>query len=121
MFVRMRSAQHTRQSKSRIMLGARRPARALDQKVAPRDDVNCETAHSQASREDEMPAAELRVGDQGICRFKDGKDEFREVVSNFSITLLARVNVEREAGGPGVLVRVKRFPDNVERFVTQII
>lgn len=66
-----------------------------------------------------MPA-ELRVTDEGICRFKDDKDdkdEAGETVSNFSLSFLARVNVEREAGGPGFLVRVKRFPDYVERLV----
>ena len=63
-----------------------------------------------------MPA-ELRVTDEGICRFKDDKDEAGETVLNFSLSFLTRVNVEQEAGGPGFLVRVKRFPDYVERLV----
>ena len=44
-------------------------------------------------------------------------DAFGEIVSNFSLSLLARVNVDREAGGPGVLIRIRRFPDQVERLV----
>ena len=64
----------------------------------------------------EMPA-ELRVIDEGISRFRDEKDAFGEIVSNFSLSLLARVNVDREAGGPGVLIRIRRFPDQVERLV----
>ena len=64
----------------------------------------------------EMPA-ELRVIDKGISRFRDEKDAFGEIVSNFSLSLLARVNVDREAGGPGVLIRIRRFPDQVERLV----
>ena len=62
----------------------------------------------------EMPA-ELRVIDEGISRFRD--EAFGEIVSNFSLYLLAGVNVDREAGGPGVLIRIRRFPDQVEQLV----
>lgn len=61
-----------------------------------------------------MPA-ELRVTDSGICRYKDGSSTTGEIVSNFSLSFLATVNVDLDAGGPGTLVRVKRFPDNIER------
>lgn len=61
-----------------------------------------------------MPA-ELKVTDEGIARFKDENDVAGEVISNFSMEFLANVNVELEAGGPGVLAKIKRFPDYVEK------
>ena len=59
-----------------------------------------------------MPA-ELRVTDSGICCYKDGSSTTGEIVSNF-LSFLAKVNVDLDAGGPGILVCVKRFPDNIE-------
>ena len=61
-----------------------------------------------------MPA-ELKVTDSGIYRYKDAQSQDGECVSNFTLALLAKVNVDLDAGGPGFLVRLKRFPDNIER------
>ena len=37
------------------------------------------------------------------------------VTSNFTISLVATVHVDRDAGGPGFLAKVKRFPDGIEK------
>ena len=60
-----------------------------------------------------MPAL-LKVTSSGIYRCKDGSSS-GDLVSNFTISLLATVHVDRDAGGPGFLAKVKRFPDGVEK------
>ena len=61
-----------------------------------------------------MPTV-LRVSDEGILRFKDSNARNGDKVSNFTIALKAAVDVERDAGGPGFLVHIKRLADDVEK------
>ena len=39
----------------------------------------------------------------------------KEPVSNFGISIVASVDVSSDAGGPGLLLSIKRYPDNVEK------
>jgi len=55
-----------------------------------------------------MPAV-LKVTVSGIYRCKDGSSSGGDLVSNFTISLLATVHVGRDAGGSGFLAKVKRF------------
>ena len=61
-----------------------------------------------------MPAV-LKVKDTGIYRYKDENSTTGEVVSNFTIALLGTVHIDRDAGGPGFLAKIKRFPDEVAK------
>lgn len=61
-----------------------------------------------------MPSV-LKVTESGIYRCKDSSSGGGDLVSNFTISLLATVHVDRDAGGPGFLAKVKRFPDEVEK------
>ena len=65
-------------------------------------------------QEFKMPAV-LKVTASGIYRCKDGSSSGGDLVSNFTISLLATVHVDRDAGGPGFLAQVKRFPDGIEK------
>ena len=60
-----------------------------------------------------MPAI-LRLTERGISRCKDNS-ESGDVVSNFTISFLGTVDVDRDAGGPGFLARIKRFPDEIAK------
>ena len=59
-----------------------------------------------------MPAV-LKVTEQGFhrCSGRDSDPSSGDVISNFTFTLLAAVQADRDAGGPGFLARVKRFSD----------
>ena len=46
---------------------------------------------------------------------EDGND--REPVSNFSLQILGLVNVAPDAGSSGLLLLVKRYPDESEKYV----
>lgn len=59
-----------------------------------------------------MPAI-LRVSGEGIFRFRDGNASNGDKVSNFA--LKATVDVDRDAGGSGFLVHIKRLADEVEK------
>ena len=61
-----------------------------------------------------MPA-ELRLEESGIYRFKNSRDNRGEKVSNFTLSFVAKVNVDHDGGGPGFLVKIKRHPDLTER------
>ena len=39
----------------------------------------------------------------------------KEPVSNFGISVVASVDVSSDAGGPGLLIRIKRYPNNAEK------
>jgi len=47
------------------------------------------------------------------------KTDSEELVSNITISLNGLVEVAKEAGGPGYLTTIKRFPDKVEKFLMQ--
>ena len=59
-----------------------------------------------------MPV-ELRNTESVISRFKDDNSN-GVAVSNFSLAFLAKVHVDRDAGGPGFLVKIERFLDMTE-------
>ena len=56
----------------------------------------------------------LSVHSDGIYRCND-KTDLEELVSNFTVTLNGLVEVSKEAGGPGYLAIIKRFPDGMEK------
>lgn len=59
-----------------------------------------------------MPAI-IKSEDTGIFRVKEGN--LKESVSNFGLCVIAPVHVSSDAGGPGLLLNIKRYPDNVEK------
>lgn len=61
-----------------------------------------------------MPASTIVSENSRIFRVKEDGG-FREAVSNFSLAVLASVHVTTDAGGPGLLLRIKRYPDDVEK------
>ena len=61
-----------------------------------------------------MPSTTIVSEDSIIFRVKD-EGKFREPVSNFSIDVTASVHVSSDAGGPGLLLPLKRHHDNVEK------
>ena len=63
-----------------------------------------------------MPAV-LKVTERGFhrCSGRDSDPNSGDVISNFTFTLLAAVQADRDAGGPGFLARVKRFSDQFEK------
>ena len=61
-----------------------------------------------------MPSGVIKSEESRIFRIKDDGC-FKEPVSNFGITLIASVHVASEAGGPGLLLNIKRYPDNVAK------
>ena len=63
-----------------------------------------------------MPGTSIEVDSNRLYRVKqDSRD--KEPVSNFSIKMLALVNVAPDAGGSGLLLLLKRFPDDAEKYV----
>ena len=57
----------------------------------------------------------IRVSDNQIHSVKHDKDlTIQEPVLNFSIKLLGTVDVSTNAGGPGLLLKLQRYPDNIE-------
>ena len=57
-----------------------------------------------------MPSL-LNVRSDGIYRSND-RTNSEELVSNFTVSLLGLVE---DAGGPGFLAQLKRFPDETEK------
>ena len=61
-----------------------------------------------------MPTTVVKSEDNRIFRMReDGAN--KEPVSNFGICVVASVDVSSDAGGPGLLLFIKRCPDNVEK------
>ena len=61
-----------------------------------------------------MPGGIIKSEDSRIYRIKEDGG-FKEAVSNFGISVIASVHVSSDAGGPGLLLNIKRYPDNVEK------
>ena len=57
----------------------------------------------------------LTVRSDGIYRCNE-KTDSEELVSNFTSSLNGLVEVAKEAGGPGYLATIKRFPDEAEQY-----
>ncbi len=65
-----------------------------------------------------MPVAVLKVqSDAGIYRAKDANSTSGDLVSNFTLSFQGTVELDRDAGGPGFLARIKRFPDAIQRYM----
>lgn len=60
-----------------------------------------------------MPSTSVIIEGNRLFRYND-KTDAKEPVSNFSVSLLGSVHVSSEAGGPGILMRIQRYPDNVK-------
>ena len=61
-----------------------------------------------------MPATVIKSEGNRIYRTQvDGGH--KEPVSNFGITVDASVDVSPDVGGPGLLLSIKRYPDNAEK------
>ena len=60
-----------------------------------------------------MPSTSVITEGNQLFRCND-KTDAKEPVSNFSISLLAPVHVSSDAGGPGILMRLQRYPDNMK-------
>ena len=63
-----------------------------------------------------MPTTTIEVDSNRLYRVKEDSNH-REPVSNFSLQVLGLVNVAPDAGGSGLLLQLKRFPDNSEKYV----
>ena len=63
-----------------------------------------------------MPGKAIEVDSNRLYRVKEDSRD-KEPVSNFSIKILELVNVEPDAGGSGLLLLLKRFPDDTEKYV----
>ena len=61
-----------------------------------------------------MPGITIRSEDNRIFRIKEDGGH-KEAVSNFGIAVNASVDVSPDVGGPGLLINIKRYPDNVEK------
>lgn len=66
-----------------------------------------------------MPATRIEVDCNRLYRVKEDSNH-REPVSNFSLKVLGLVNVAPDAGGSGLLLLLKRFPDDSEKYVNII-
>lgn len=64
-----------------------------------------------------MPSTSIEVGSNHLFRVKEDLHH-QEPVSNFSMEILGSVHVSPDAGGSGLLLKLKRFPDDVERYVS---
>ena len=60
-----------------------------------------------------MPSTKIVAEDSIIYRVKD--EGQREPASNFGIKVIASVNVSSDAGGPGLLLNLKRHHDSIEK------
>lgn len=67
-----------------------------------------------------MPGTSIQVDSNRLYRVKEDS-RVNEPVSNFSIKILALVNVAPDAGGSGLLLLLKRYPDDVEKYVPSFI
>ena len=61
-----------------------------------------------------MPSTKIVSEESIIYRVKD-EGNFREPVSNFGVGVTASAHVSSDAGGPGLLLHIKRHHDNVEK------
>lgn len=62
-----------------------------------------------------MPSTSIEIGSNRLFWVKDDNSNHQEPVSNFSIEVLGSVNVSHDAGGSGLLMKLKRYPDNAEK------
>jgi hypothetical protein len=60
-----------------------------------------------------MPSTYVRIEENRIFRYNE-KSDTKEAVSNFSIFLLGTVHVNSDGGGPGILMKIERYPDNMK-------
>ena len=63
-----------------------------------------------------MPSTSIEIGSNRLFRGKDDNSNHQEPVSNFSIEILGSVHVSQDAGGSGLLMRLKIYPDNAEKY-----
>ena len=63
-----------------------------------------------------MPSTNIEVGSNRLYRVQEDSNH-QEPVSNFSMEVLGSVHVAADAGGSGLLLKLKRFPDDVEKYV----
>ena len=63
-----------------------------------------------------MPTT-IEVDSNRLYRVKEDSSH-REPVSNFSLRILGLVNVALDAGGSGLLLLVKIYPDDSEKYVS---
>lgn len=66
-----------------------------------------------------MSTATIQVSTNRIYRVKhdSGSNNATQVpLSNFSIEVLCTVQVLSNAGGPGLLMKLRRYPDNTEKW-----
>ena len=61
-----------------------------------------------------MPSTSVITEGNQLFRSNEKMDA-KEPVSNFSISLLAPVHVSSDAGGPGILMRLQRYPGNTKK------
>lgn len=66
-----------------------------------------------------MPSTKIISEESIIYRVKD-EGTYRESVSNFGIGVTASVHVSSDAGGPGLLLHLKRHHDSIEKYVEKI-
>ena len=66
-----------------------------------------------------MPSTNIEVGSNRLYRVKEDSNH-QEPISNFSMKVLGSVHVAADAGGSGLLLKLKRFPDDVEKYVSKI-
>ena len=59
----------------------------------------------------------IQVGSNRLYRTKEDNSTHQEPVSNFSIEVLGSIHVSQDAGGSGLLLKLKRYPDNAEKWV----
>ncbi len=57
----------------------------------------------------------IEVETSQIIRYRDSEGNNTEPVSNFSLVLLGSIHVESGGGGPGLLIRVQRYPDDMQK------
>ena len=62
-----------------------------------------------------MPSTSIEVGSNCLFRVKEDNRNDKEPVSNFSINVLGSVHVSQYGGGSGLLIKLKRYPDDAER------
>lgn len=68
-----------------------------------------------------MPSTSIEVGSNHLFHVKEDHTSDKELISNFSIEVLGsvhvhvHVHVSQDAGGSGLLIRLKRYPDDTER------
>ena len=63
-----------------------------------------------------MPSTSIEVDSNRLFRVKKDNRSDKEPVSNFSIQVLGSVHVSQDAGGSGLLIKLKTYPDDAERF-----